>query len=280
MTKPAATYPSSWALVWADEFDGDAIDRDVWLHEVNSWGGGNRELQYYTARPENSFLRDGCLVLRARREIYEGSDGEVRFYTSARLNTRFRFTIRFGRVETRARVPGGQGLWPAIWMLPTYHVHGGWPNSGEIDIMEHRGDMPHRVFGTIHYLGGDLKRELKGGTRDMPEDLSDDFHVYAIEWEVGEIRWYIDGEEYFRVNDWSSPVAPFPAPFNEEFHLVVNVAVGGTFLPDPPENPDYFPREMEIDYIRVYQRPGVLDYHLKGEHVAGHQTTPAGSPNE
>lgn len=255
---PAFAQDSGWQLVWSDEFDGTDIDMTKWTHEVNAWGGGNNELQFYTARRENSFVEDGVLVIRAIRERYtavDPRDGQVktRDYTSARLNTRFKGDWLYGRFEVRAQVPGRQGLWPAIWMLPSDFAYGGWAASGEIDIMEHRGDQPTTLHTTIHYGGEWPRNTYHGATTNVP-DLSAGFHTYALEWYENEMIWFFDGQEVWRTSAWWSENAPYPAPFDQRFHLLLNVAVGGSFLPDPPPDADYFPREMRVDYVRVYQR--------------------------
>lgn len=248
---------NTWELVWSDEFDAPAIDTGKWSWEVNATGGGNNELQFYTSRTENSYIQDGRLVIKAIKENYtavDPTDGETktRDYTSARLRTLNKGDWKYGRFEIRAKTPSGQGLWPAIWMLPTDWVYGGWAASGEIDIMEFRGDMPTTLFSTIHY-GGEWPNNSHSGAETTVPDLSQDFHTYAIEWSEGLIRWYFDGQQVHQTSDWNSEGEPYPAPFDQRFHLLLNVAVGGNFLPNPPPNPDYFPQIFEIEYVRVYQ---------------------------
>jgi beta-glucanase (GH16 family) len=246
---------SSWRLVWADEFDGDSVDASKWEFEVNAWGGGNNELQYYTDRPENACVRDGCLHIVARREDYTGPEG-TRAYTSARLRTRHRGEWKYGRFEVRARLPAGQGLWPAIWMLPTESPYGGWAAGGEIDIMELVGHQPREVLGTLHYGGAWPRNVHTGETYRLPDGepaFTDDFHVFAIEWSCGEIRWFVDGRPVQTQTVWRSESAPYPAPFDHPFHLLLNVAVGGG-LPGNPDETSLFPQTMSVDYVRVYQR--------------------------
>lgn len=256
-TLPVAAPAQAWQLVWSDEFPGPSINLANWTHEVNANGGGNNELQWYTSRPENSFIRDGKLVIKAIKETYT-ADNITRFYTSARLRSLNKRDYTYGRIEARIKVPGRQGLWPAFWMLPSDYVYGGWAASGEIDIMEHRGDLPNTLYGTIHHGGSYPGNTFTGTTINMPVDLSLDFHDYAIEWEEGVIRWYVDGQLYQTLNEWSSDNGDYPAPFDQRFHLLLNVAVGGNFLPNPPADADYFPREMEVDWVRVYQRNAPL----------------------
>jgi len=241
-----------WTLVWSDEFDGPNIDTSKWSHEVNGSGGGNNELQYYTARANNSFIENGNLVIQALEETFTGPDG-TRNYTSARMRTLNKGDWTYGRFEARMKLPYGQGLWPAFWMLPTDWVYGGWAASGEIDIMEIVGHEPNVLHGTIHYHGEWPNNWYSGGSYTLPSgDFSDDFHVFAIEWEEGEIRWYVDGILYSTKTSWdTTDGAPFPAPFDERFHILLNVAVGGNW-PGSPDGTTVFPQRMTVDYVRVY----------------------------
>jgi beta-glucanase (GH16 family) len=242
-----------WTLIWNDEFKESSIDRGKWEHEVNGWGGGNNELQYYTDRAENSYIEDGSLVIKALKETYTGEDG-TREYTSARLRTLNRGDWLYGRFDIRAKLPFGKGLWPAIWMLPTDWAYGGWAASGEIDIMELLGHEPSRVYGTIHY-GGEYPNNLQSGGsyRLSNSTFADDFHLFTLEWDTTEFRWYVDGELYLTKDQWHTTNAPFPAPFNRRFHLLLNVAVGGNW-PGNPDHTTVFPQMMYIDYVRVYRR--------------------------
>jgi beta-glucanase (GH16 family) len=244
--------PPGWELVWNDEFNAAQIDLSRWEHEVNGHGGGNNELQYYTDRVENSFIEDGKLVIRALRENYSGPDGE-RDYTSARLRTANKGDWKYGRFEIRAKLPSGQGLWPAIWMLPTDWIYGGWPASGEIDIMELLGQEPWKVYGTIHFGGPGDHRQL-GAQYNLSSGLfSENFHEFAIEWEVNEIRWFVDDSLYATQNNWFSGDNDYPAPFDQRFHLLLNVAVGGNW-PGSPDQTTIFPQRMAVDYVRVFKR--------------------------
>ncbi len=240
-----------WELVWADEFDGPDIDLSKWEHEVNAWGGGNNELQYYTDRPVNSFIEDGKLVIQALQETFTGPEG-TRNYTSARLRTRHQGDWLYGRFEASIKLPSGQGIWPAFWMLPTDRVYGGWAGSGEIDIVELIGSQPWRIHGTLHYGGRFPQNTSSGGARSGI-DFPAAFRVYAIEWDPFQFRWYVDGQLYHIENDWWSSGARFPAPFNQRFHLLLNLAVGGNW-PGPPDETTIFPQRMEVEYVRVYQR--------------------------
>lgn len=247
--------PTSWRLVWNDEFDAGEI-ADHWNHEVNAWGGGNSELQYYVDDRRNSYVEGGLLHLVARAESYTGPEGR-RDFTSARINTKGNFDFRYGRVDIRARLTSGQGIWPAFWMLPTENAYGGWAASGEVDIMELVGHIPGRVHGTLHYGGewpnnthvGDSFR-LSNGAK-----FEDDFHVFTLIWLEDSFRWYVDGEHYQTQTWWRTSGGEFPAPFDQEFHIILNVAVGGNW-PGPPDETTPFPRRVEVDWVRVYTPEG------------------------
>jgi beta-glucanase (GH16 family) len=250
---PPGGEPGEWTLVWSDEFDGTALDGTKWSVmtgdgcDLGICGWGNGELQWYQDR--NLVVTGGVLTITARRE----SVG-MKSYTSARLRTAGKGDWKYARVEARARLPEGQGFWPAIWMLPTDNVYGGWAASGEIDIMELLGHEPATIHGTIHY-GGEWPNNQQTGTSFTLASgtFSEDFHVFALEWEEGVIRWYVDGELYQTVTQWSTAGFQFPAPFNQRFHLLVNLAVGGSW-PGAPDETTVFPQEMVVDWIRVYQR--------------------------
>ncbi|AFH63505.1 carbohydrate binding domain-containing protein [Paenibacillus caseinilyticus] len=252
-----------WTQVWGDEFDDGVIDGSKWTFDltngasVGNPGWGNNELQYYTNRPENVKEEDGKLVITALKENYEGFG-----YTSARIKTKGLFAKRYGKFEIRASAPAGKGYWPAIWMLPEHNRYGGWAASGEIDIMEGWGSRPHTIAGTIHYGQQWPSNTYSGKEYELPNGSTiEDYHTYAIEWEPGEIRWYVDGLLYSTKNDWYSRSADqpannaYPAPFDEEFHLLMNLAVGGNFDGSPA--PDtVFPKSMKVDYVRVYELTG------------------------
>jgi len=259
--------PPGWKRVWSDEFDGDALDRKKWTFDLGTGRGGwgNRELQSYTDRADNAVVRDGHLHLRAARESRDGAD-----FSSARLKTKGLFSKKYGRFEIRAKLPTGKGVWPAIWMLPETNAYGPWPASGEIDILEARGQEPHKVLGTLHF-GAPHAQAGKDYTLPDGGTIAE-FHVYALEWEPAEIRWLVDGKVYQTQTEWwsasrrrsrdgASPPAvkpgrnPFPAPFDQPFYLLLNVAVGGNFLGNPDADTP-FPAEMVVDYVRVYDRTG------------------------
>jgi len=245
-------------LVWSDEFAGREVDLSKWTFQLGDGtdvglppGWGNNELQFYQA--DNATVAGGFLTITAREESIGGRD-----YTSARMRSLGKGDWTFGRMEMRARMPIGQGLWPAFWMLPSDSSYGTWAASGEIDIVEYIGSLPYRILGTIHY-GGPWPGNVYSSTDYvLPSGtFHDDFHVFAVEWAFGEIRWYVDDVLFAGRNAWFSTGGPFPAPFDVDFHLLLNLAVGGN-LPGPPNAATLFPQEYVIDYVRVYQVPPVV----------------------
>jgi beta-glucanase (GH16 family) len=275
-----------WEMVWSDEFEGDQVDLTKWDFDIgngffdyksHTWipGWGNEELQYYTREPDNVSVKDSLLTIRARKESLHGCG-----YTSARLKTRKRdgsslFSKKYGKFEFRAKVPWGQGLWPALWMLPQNDNYGGWAASGEIDVMEVHGEIPTQTLGTIHFGSSFPARELVTHTLTLPGGSTvSDWHLYSVEWEPGEIRWLLDGVVWATQSFWwscsktnegagivaecRSDINPWPAPFDQPFYLVMNVAVGGNF-PGHPNSTTNFPAELIVDYVRVYEKVGGYD---------------------
>ncbi|KXI27748.1 glycoside hydrolase family 16 protein [Paraglaciecola hydrolytica] len=283
---------SDWTLVWSDEFDGASIDKNKWTHEINCNGGGNNEQQCYSDSAENSFVSGGTLKIVAK----PAEEGAPLPYTSARLNTRYKADFKYGRFEMRAKLPSGQGSWPAFWMLPTDYVYGEWPKSGEIDILEavnlkvadSEGNVEANVHGTLHYGQAWPANKQSGKAYLLPEmaNPADDFHTYAIEWQEGEIRWYVDdylfatqmksevryngkGEavglkhrgwfaEYFDIVTGELTTHWDNAPFDQDFHLLLNLAVGGNWAGnvnntgiDAAAFADG--QTYEIDYVHVYE---------------------------
>lgn len=239
----------SWEMVWRDEFDGQGLpNSSKWYYETGGDGWGNQEAQYYTREDTaNARLEDGHLVIEARKESVQGNA-----YTSARLNSEASWT--YGRFEIRAKVPGGRGTWPAIWMLADEQTYGDqyWPDNGEIDIMEHVGYDAGVVHGTIHTEAFNHNDGTeRGGSIDVPSAPSQ-FHTYAMEWTPNEIRVFVDGEQYFAFQNrdqygWQE------WPFDQSFHLLLNVAVGGTWGGAEGIDDTAFPERMVIDYVRVYK---------------------------
>lgn len=237
-------YRPGWELVWHDEFDGETINPENWAFDIGGSGWGNNERQFYTDRPENARIENGMLVIEARKENFIH-----RNYTSARLKTQGLHAFTYERIEARMKLPSGMGIWPAFWMLGEDIGGAGWPKSGEIDIMEFIGREPDRVYGTIHgpgYSGGNGV----GGFHVLPgEALSNDFHVFAIEWEADEIRWYVDEVQYFRV---TPEMLPGEWVYDYPFFIILNLAIGGNW-PGYPDETTVFPQFMYVDYVRVYQ---------------------------
>jgi beta-glucanase (GH16 family) len=251
--QPGETQPA-WVLTWSDEFDGangSAPDATKWVMETGGHGWGNEELEYYTARAENAHLESGKLVITARKERYTGPDGVTRDYTSARLKTLGKFSQKYGRFEARMKIPAGQGLWPAFWMLGDDIVTTGWPGCGEIDIMENVGFEPATVHGTLHGPGYFAGHGLSGSYALRRGRFSDDFHLFAVEWEPTAIRFYVDGDLY-------ETRTPADVPkggrwvYDHPFFLLLNVAVGGGW-PGSPDKSTNFPQTMLVDYVRVYR---------------------------
>ncbi len=283
-----------WQLVWQDEFDQESIDLSKWGFEVNCFGGGNDEQQCYTDREQNAFIEQGVLKIVAHKEDFTGpaaQDDDPAYnpantrtlpYTSARLRTKNKADWQYGRFEIRAKLPQGQGTWPAIWMLPTDWAYGGWAGSGEIDIMEAvnlnansdeagaaQGQKETRVHGTLHYGRAWPENVHSGQAFHLPDGLNpaDDFHVYALEWQEGEIRWYVDDIHYATQteNGWYTQYmndqgllvnGTGSAPFDQKFHMILNFAVGGSWSANVNEkgiNHLAFPQSFEIDYVRVYE---------------------------
>lgn len=244
---------TEWKLVWSDEFDGTTIDRSKWDYDIGDGcsiglcGWGNNELQWYTNRTNNSFVQNGRLVIVALKEECQGKG-----YTSARMQTKHRGDWKFGLIKVRAKTPRGKGVWPAIWMLPTENTYGNWPKSGEIDMMELRGQEPETVHLTAHFGHLWNDKAQKGVTYTLPNgDFGDDFHEFSIEWKHNSIEWYIDGEKL--VTLIPSDTGSYIYPFNHQFHLVLNIAMGGEFGSQPDQTTP-LPQRMEIDYVRVYQQ--------------------------
>ena len=273
---------AGWQLVWAEEFDASEIDRTKWDFDIDCWGGGNNERQCYTDRPANAAVEGGKLVITARKEQYTGpalpahmrdqaTEGEVtatKSFTSARMVTRGKAAWRYGRIQVRARLPAGQGTWPAIWMLPEEQAYGGWAASGEIDILEAvnlgvpcaacPGGRENTILGTLHF-GGLWPENALSSTETHVPDVLEGFHTFGIVWAPGRIDWTYDGRVYAtkRRGDWWTANSDTPgAPFDRPFHLIMNLAIGGGLseergLKGIDENG--FPKRMEVDWVRVWQ---------------------------
>jgi beta-glucanase (GH16 family) len=242
----------TYELIWSEEFDGTSINNDNWNYEIGGAGWGNKELQYYTNRPVNARVENGCLIIEAKKENYETNS-----YTSARLTTKSKKFITYGKVEARISLPAGQGTWPAFWMMPNKSVFGGWPRSGEIDIMEHIGSDPQMISHAVH------TQQASGGrcwsSRGYYDNVENDFHTYAIEWikeyQNGNdaIIFYVDGVQTAIKNQGNYLTSTYSDwPFNEDFYVILNLAIGGGM--GGTVNNQIFdnPVQMKVDYVRMY----------------------------
>lgn len=277
---------NDWDLVWSDEFDGTKLDRTKWKPEKSCWGGGNQERQCYTGRVKNIRVADGLLHLIAREERFIGPDRPPEIastpnpkvtqpFTSGKIRTRGIASWQYGKIEFRAKPPKGQGTWPAVWMMPADDYYGGWPLSGEIDILEGvnlgaRCDVctgnvgENRMISALHFGDKQPKNKVLD-TRVALPDLalpSDDFHVWTLEWGKGLMRFFLDGRLYWevRADQWgtASPRAKANAvaPFDKPFYIMANLAIGGKLAEDNNNRGiaiDVAPAELTIDWIRVFQ---------------------------
>ena len=252
----APSRESGWKLVWSDEFNGkngSGIDGSKWVIETGGNGWGNKELEYYTDRSQNVFLQDGNLVIRAVKEKYSGAGGVSRDYTSGRIKTQGKFSQTYGRFEARIKIPAGQGMWPAFWMLGEDIGEVGWPACGEIDIMENIGKEPGTIHGSIHGPGYVGTVGIEAPYR-LPknERFADDFHLFAVEWDPESVSFYVDQDLYVRRT--RADLQPgWKWVFDKPFFVILNLAVGGDW-PGDPDLSTVFPAEMLVDYVRVYQR--------------------------
>lgn len=238
------SYPG-YSLIWADEFNGDTLNLNFWNFETGAGGWGNNELQYY--RQDNTSIVDGHLVITAKKQKFGGSD-----YTSSRLTTKGKKTFKFGRIDIRAALPEGQGIWPALWMLGTNIDAVSWPACGEIDIMELTGDLPSRVLSTVHYGANVSQHQFISQSKYLSgnANFQDEFHVFSINWVADKIEFLVDDVVFHTITPASLNGAAYP--FNKPFFFIFNVAVGGT-LPGSPNDSTPFPQHMIVDYVRVFQ---------------------------
>ena len=245
------TLDGGWVATWADEFNGSVVDETKWNFEINGDGGGNNELQYYTR--DNATIDDGKLIITAKKENYLGKS-----YTSSRLTTKYKGDFLYGRIQVRAKLPEGTGTWPAIWMMPTASVYGGWPDSGEFDIMEYVGYNPGYIHSTIHT---DIYNGAEGtqiGYDYALNGIEDDFHTYDLIWEPGYMATYIDDDLIgeFRYNAYFNQSYTYDQvfPFDQQFFLILNLAVGGNWGGAQGVDENAFPTTFEIDYVRYYEK--------------------------
>jgi beta-glucanase (GH16 family) len=285
-TVEAQPVPARWDLVWSDEFDGTELDRNKWKPEQSCWGGGNQERQCYTDRPENIRVKDGVLHLKARKEQFTGPDRppeiadkpnpkKTQEFTSGKIRTLGLASWKYGKIEFRAKPPKGQGTWPAVWMMPAENIYGGWPRSGEIDILEGvnlgatcdscKGDFgENRMISALHFGDYAPKNKFLDTRVALPSNAlpSDDFHVWTLEWGEGLMRFYLDGQKYWETKagqwDSASPLAKSNAvaPFDQPFYIMANLAIGGGLSEknnDKGVAANVTPAEFQIDWIRIYQ---------------------------
>ena len=245
-----------WTLTWSDEFngpDGSPVDSSKWVSETGGNGWGNQELEYYTARTQNAFQKDGNLVITVLTEKYAGADGVSRDYTSARLKTLGKFAQKYGRFEARIKIPKGQGIWPAFWMMGDDIETVNWPKCGEIDVMENIGKEPALVHGTIHGPGYNGANGISASFA-LPDkaNFADDFHVYGVEWTPKSIRFFVDDHVYASRTPKDLPKGT-KWVYSHPFFMLLNVAVGGGW-PGNPDSTSVYPQTMLVDYVRVYKR--------------------------
>ena len=253
--EPAQAHPSAgWRLVWSDEFDGTSLDENKWSAVEKQ-----ADIACYTSRPVNVSVSGGYLKLTAVNDSFKTPDGTVHPYTSGYITTKAHADWTYGAFEIRAKLPAAHGMHPAIWMMPADNVYGPWPQSGEIDILESEGSSVNSVYGSLHFGskimtdGRAQSSEFKSNTYTLSSgDFSDGFHVFRLEWEPAEMRWYVDGVLYSTQAKWSVESHPYPAPFDQPFYLILDLAIvnytGG------PDATTPFPNTMTVDYVRVYEK--------------------------
>jgi beta-glucanase (GH16 family) len=245
-----------YKLVWSDEFDGTTLNTKNWNYETGTGQGGwgNNELQYYTNSTKNVFVTDGKLHIKAIKE----SKGNCN-YTSARITTKNKVDYKYGRFEASIKVPSGRGIWPAFWMMPTTSAYGIWPNSGEIDIMEHVGYNPGVIHSTIHCeLYNGMAGTQRGGNKNLGNSIYNEFHVYAVEWFPDKMIFYVDDIEVFEYKPANKTQKTWP--YDQKFFMILNVAVGGNWGGVQGVNDAIFPTEMVVDYVRVYQSEQLANF--------------------
>ncbi len=267
----ASYFGTNWNIVWDDEFNGTTLNTNNWTFDIGNGfysgsyyvsGWGNNELEYYTSRTNNVYVAGGLLHIHAQEESYDGQS-----YTSGRIKSLGLFSKEYGRFEWRAALPQGVGFWPALWMLPENSPYGGWPNSGEIDVMENNGAVTNQEGGTIHFGGASGDDVYFGQTYTfLTGDSVTNFHAYLLQWTTNSIQWFVDGHLYETQTNWWSNVGtsdttyPYPAPFNQPFYILMNLAIGGNYLGNPDTNSinASLPGEMLVDYVRVYDQTAPL----------------------
>lgn len=272
LSSPTDPAISGMTLIWQDEFIGSGLDSGKWNYEQGyylnddpgTWGWGNAELQHYTNSPQNIFVQDGKLNIRALNDpkSFPQDPNRTAPYSSGKINTKDHFSLKYGRVDFRAKLPTGNGIWPALWMLPQDQTYGTWAASGEIDVMEARGRLPGMTSGAVHFGGQWPANTHLSGEYHFPsgQTIANDFHVYSVVWEEDNIKWYVDGKFFFKAtrDQWYSAAAPNNpnAPFDQAFYLIMNLAIGGNFDGGIAPSPGDIPATMQVDYVRVYKDNG------------------------
>ncbi|WP_173472505.1 family 16 glycosylhydrolase [Eubacterium ruminantium] len=257
VTEEDVPVPAGYHLVWHDEFNGTELNPDDWNYETHEAGWVNHELQEYVPSTDYAYVKDGELVIQPVKTVDENGNTA---YFSGRVNTQNKHDYKYGKVEARLKVPTGKGFLPAFWMMPQdEQFYGQWPRCGEIDIMEVLGDSTNTLYGTLHF--GEPHKQRQGTFTLTEGNFAEEYHTFAIEWEPGEIRWYCDDVQYFATNDWFTKAGgqingkPYPAPFNQPFHVILNVAVGGDWPGNPDDTTPFDERaSMKVDYVRFYQK--------------------------
>ena len=246
--------PEGYHFVWSDEFDGEELDLTKWVVETHPKGFVNTELQQHVNSTDNLYVENGDLVIQALKN--EDEKGNVT-YTSGRINSYQKANFMYGYFEARIKVPEGQGFLPAFWMMPNTNKYGGWPLSGEIDIMEVVGGDEATTYSTLHY---GLPHEYSQGSYTLTSgDFASEYHVFACEYLPDKMIFYVDGEKFYETDDWFCTTKlgvekEFPAPFDNAFYFTLNVAVGGDWPGDPDDSTVFDDRaQMRVDYVRVYQ---------------------------
>ncbi len=255
--KPDLPVNPAYQLVWEDNFDGEKLNLDDWNFEYHEPGWVNAELQAYVDSEKNTYVKDGMLYIQAIKEIIDGKP----YYTSGRINTQKKHDFQYGRFEVRAKVPSGKGFLPAFWMMPTDEsFYGQWPKCGEIDIMEVHGSALDTSYGTLHFGEPHTQKQGSYTLPDGQENFGEAFHVFACEWDPGEFRFYVDDHLFYTVNDWFTKKPGFgevayPAPYDQPFYLILNLAVGGSWVGYPDEDAVFGDNaQFVIDYVRAYQK--------------------------
>lgn len=249
-----STAPECYDLVWSDEFEGTVLDTDKWRYQNGGWNGSNVQNCYVE---DNTSVVDGSLKITAKYEPGYDCFETTKDFTSGFVQTKDKVNWTYGYFEAKLKVPASNSTWPAFWMSPQEAVYGDWPQSGEIDIFEIKGHDLTKTYGNAHWGISAADKVQNKGVGDVVN--ADEWHVYAVEWSLGELKFYLDGELYHTINDFKAPNATMhPGPFNIGYYLRINMAVGGNYLAEPHndanQNIDQLPATMEVDYVRVFQK--------------------------